>query len=115
MNPVLDEDPAPPEPPGGRIARECAGLRTEIRAAAAVLDAAMPQLLAGFRGIVAGTAGSPALRQEIEQLVVALQFHDVLAQGFDRMQERLVRLERLDGGAAAEDARAWQPGEIELF
>lgn len=117
MNPVPEPDPAAAGPRGAEFARQCADLRAEIHAAAAVLDQAMPQLLDGFRAVAAAAAGDAAVRREAERLVVALQFHDVLAQGFVRIQAGLQRLEGLGGRAVQGHAapRALQPGEIELF
>lgn len=118
MKPVPDSNPALAGPLAGEFARHCAELRAEIHAAAAALDEAVPPLLAGFRAVTAAVANDAEQRRRIERLVVALQFHDVLAQGLGRMQGCLDRLEGLGAGGAGGETdapRLRRAGEVELF
>ena len=122
MNPVQDDPQHQNDPRPGALARECARLRGEVAASGAVLDEAAARLSLGFAALAEGLAGQPALRGELERMVLALQSHDVLSQMLGRIGARLAQLEALAGGTGPAPAAptasprcSLQPGEIELF
>lgn len=123
MNPVQDDPQHQNDLRAGALARECTRLRGEVDASGAVLDEAAARLSLGFAALAEGLAGQPALRGELERMVLALQSHDVLSQALARIGARLAQLEALAGGNGPAPADApsaaprcsLRPGEIELF
>ena len=122
MNPVQDDPQHQNDSRAGALARECARLRGEVAASGAVLDEAAARLSLGFAALAEGLAGQPALRGELERMVLALQSHDVLSQMLERIGARLAQLEALARGNGPAPAAptasprcSLQPGEIELF
>ena len=124
MHPVQDDQQDQNDSRPGALARECARLRGEVDASGAVLDEAAARLSLGFAALAEGLAEQPALRGELDRMVLALQSHDVLSQALARIGARLAQLEALASGngpapaAAAPTASSrcsLQPGEIELF